>query len=205
MTVPLPANPSLENLRKQAKTLLKKWRAAEAEALARVRSAHPRYGGASDDALRVAKPRLADCQLVLAREAGFESWAQLKAAVEASRDEAADQFVSTACLCYDDPHYDHRTFQQRARAMLTARPELSRATIWSAAAAGDVDAVRSFLDAHAEAVNRPGLYGWTPLLCACYSRVQTGDSGYRVAKLLLDRGADPNTFTMKHDDPPGSD
>src|SRR5580658_9371185 len=129
MTTSLPTNPSLENLKKQAKTLLRKWRAGDAETLARVQAAHPRAGEA--------KPRLADCQLVLAREAGFESWPQLKLAVESSNQELADQFVEIACLCYDDPHYDHQTFQARARDMLAKHPELAEANIWAAAAAGN--------------------------------------------------------------------
>src|SRR5262249_55181694 len=47
-----------------------------------------------------------------------------------------------------------------------------------------------------------------PLFCACYSRVEPIDprhSTYQVATLLLDRGADPNAYTIKHNDPPGSD
>ncbi|HTA44112.1 MAG TPA: ankyrin repeat domain-containing protein [Bryobacteraceae bacterium] len=43
-------------------------------------------------------------------------------------------------------------------------------------------------------MNRPGPHGWTPLLCACYSRV---NAALDTAALLLDHGADPNTFTMK--------
>jgi hypothetical protein len=121
MTTSLPQNPSLENLKKQAKTLLKKWRAGDAETLARIQAAHPRWGEA--------KPRLADSQLVLAREAGFESWPQLKLAVESSNQELADQFVEIACLCYDDPHYDHRTFHARAQEMLARHPELAEANI----------------------------------------------------------------------------
>ena len=41
-TQPLPNNPSLENLRKQAKSLRKSVLAHESEALARVREFHPR-------------------------------------------------------------------------------------------------------------------------------------------------------------------
>lgn len=40
-----------------------------------------------------------------------------------------------------------------------------------------------------------------PLICACYSRVKPVDpahSTFEVARLLLDRGADPNAHTMKH-------
>jgi len=206
MTGSLPHHPSLENLKKRAKALQKKWRAGEAEALARVRASHPRYGGASDDALRAAKPRLTDCQLALAREAGFASWAQLKLAVETSGEELANQFVSLACLCYDDPHYDHRSFQVRARQMLADSPEIGRAHIWAAAAAGNIDALQAFLRDDAALVNREGPpYGWPPLLCACYSRAQREGSGLAAVKLLLDGGADPNACTLKHNDPPGSE
>lgn len=56
-------------------------------------------------------------------------------------------------------------------------------------------------------MNEAGPHGWAPLLCACYSRVQPLDpshSTYDVAKLLLDRGADPKAQTFKQNDPPGS-
>lgn len=197
-----------ENLKKQAKTLQKKWRAGDPETLSRIRAAHPQYTGMSDDQLSSAKPRLTDCQLVLAREAGFESWPQMRVAVQSSNKEAANQFVDLACLCYDDPHYDHRSFHARAHDMLANHPELADANIWAAAAAGNASAVDSFIGEDPELVDRAGPHGWAPLLCACYSRVKPVDpshSTYQVAKLLLDRGADPNAYTIKHNDPPGSD
>lgn len=118
MTASLPPHPSLENLRKQAKTLHKKWRAGDPETLARIRAAHPQFVQLTDQQFQAAEPRLTDCQLVLAREAGFASWPQLKVAVESSNRELADRFVEIACLCYDDPHYDHRSFHARAYQML---------------------------------------------------------------------------------------
>jgi ankyrin repeat protein len=200
MTKSLPANPSLENLKKQAKTLLKAWQSGNAEALARLCTSHPQFTHASEEQIKAAKPRLSDCQLVLAREYGLDSWPQLKVAVESANLAQADEFVSIACLCFDDPHYDHRHFHQRAHQMLQQNPALAAATIWSASAAGNVDAVRHFLDESPNLVDRPGPYGWTPLLCACYSRVESIHSTYstlEVARLLLDRGADSNAFTLK--------
>jgi ankyrin repeat protein len=208
MTTSLPPNPSLENLKKQAKTLLRKWRAGHAETLTRIRAAHPQYTGISGQEFSALKPRLTDCQLVLAREAGFESWPQLKAAIQSSSQDLANQFVEIACLCYDDPHYDHRSFHARAHEMLAKHPELAETNIWAAAAVGNADAVESFLDGNTDLVNGPGPHGWAPLFCACYSRVQPIDprhSTFQVAKLLLDRGANPNAYTIKHNDPPGSD
>ena len=200
MTTSLHANPSLENLKKQAKTLKKAWQEGDTATLERVRAVHPQYANALDDQLRTARPRLTDCQVVLARESGFDTWQQLRVAVETARTELPDQFVTIACLCYDDPHYDHRSFHARAYEMLRLNPWVAEANIWSAAAAGIPAAVANFLDAEPELVNRPGPHGWAPLICACYSRVKPVDpahSTFVVAKLLLDRGADPNAFTMK--------
>lgn len=100
MTISLPSNPSLENLKKQAKTLKKSWQQGEALALQRIRNSHPQYGNTPDETLRSAKPRLTDCQLVLARECGADGWLQLKAAVDSARMESEkqlpDHFVTIA-------------------------------------------------------------------------------------------------------------
>jgi ankyrin repeat protein len=199
MTTSLPPHPSLENLKKQAKALLKSWQGGHSETLARVRAKHPRYAGATEEQLR-SRPRLADCQLLLAREAGFPSWRHLKAAVESANRERADEFVALACLCYEDPHYDHRMFHARAHEMLRNDPLLAETNIWTAAAAGNAAAVSRLLEENPELVNRPGPFGWPPLICACYSRVNPVDpahSTFEAARILLDRGANPNTFTIR--------
>src|SRR5205823_9018534 len=66
---PLPPHPHLDQFKKQAKDLLKAWKAADADALARVRRSHP----------RARKSALADAQLIIAREHGFESWPKFAA------------------------------------------------------------------------------------------------------------------------------
>lgn len=119
MTSSLPRSPSLENLKKQAKTLKKACQAGDTLALRRIRAVHPRF--AEYDPRR-AKPRLSDCQFVLAREAGFDSWPQLKAAVQSANRDLPEQFITLACLCYNDPHYDHRSFHARAHEMLRKNP-----------------------------------------------------------------------------------
>ena len=69
----LPPAPSLEQLRKQAKELLRAHRAGDPGAAARVAAHHP----------HPEKPlKLAGTQLVVAREHGFPSWARLRAYVE---------------------------------------------------------------------------------------------------------------------------
>src|SRR6185503_4204738 len=65
---PLPSNPSLEFEKKEAKSLLRALRTHDRDAVDRSRARHPRI---SDS------PKLADAQLVIAREYGFSSWPRL--------------------------------------------------------------------------------------------------------------------------------
>ena len=69
----LPARPSLEQLKKRAKELLRAVRAADPAAVARL---HGQLSHHTGDAT------LADAQLVIAREYGFTSWARLKRHVQ---------------------------------------------------------------------------------------------------------------------------
>lgn len=69
---PLPPTPSLEFEHKEAKALLRRLRAGDPDALARARAWHPTI-----DASAPARIRLADAQLVIAREYGFTSWPRL--------------------------------------------------------------------------------------------------------------------------------
>src|SRR5688500_15880291 len=66
----LPARPSLEQLQKQAKELLRQYRAGDSAAAERFRTVS-------------GSVTLADAQFILAREYGFESWAKLKHHIEA--------------------------------------------------------------------------------------------------------------------------
>lgn len=86
----LPARPSLEQLRKQAKMLLRLHRDGDAAARARFAAILPRF--ATDDPTPHAV--LADAQFVLAREYGFQNWSALARHVGALR--PADQVVSNS-------------------------------------------------------------------------------------------------------------
>ena len=73
---PLPNDPSLEHLKKDAKRLLRAADAGDPEILAQIAEHHPR-------ATRSAEPfSLADAQLVVARSYGFASWTRLKQYLE---------------------------------------------------------------------------------------------------------------------------
>lgn len=69
---PLPSRPSLEFERKEAKALLRQLRAGHRESLARAIAQHPGI-----DAVDPTRSKLADAQLVIAREYGFASWPKL--------------------------------------------------------------------------------------------------------------------------------
>lgn len=88
---------------------------------------------------------------------------------------------------------------ERATELLTEHPELTQASVYAAAAAGDEVALAALLDADPEAVSRSGgPRDWEPVLYAAYSSADKllldghRDGIVRTLKLLLDRGADPD-------------
>ena len=155
-TVPLPDEPSLEQLRNQAKDLRRAVLAGEPGALAEAAAAPGPLP-------------LHAAQLTVARRYGFPSWARLKRYVEvierysrfpdrilaagpltatpaAGPDPAdlADRFLRLASLCYAD---DQPERWAQARVLLAEHPELTAASVHAAAAAADTAALRRILAA----------------------------------------------------------
>jgi hypothetical protein len=64
MSKSLPTRPNLEQLKNQAKDLLKSHKSGDAEALKRIRENHPDYSNAAESEIRAAKFSLSDAQLV---------------------------------------------------------------------------------------------------------------------------------------------
>ncbi|HKS37021.1 MAG TPA: ankyrin repeat domain-containing protein [Verrucomicrobiae bacterium] len=77
----LPPRPSLEQLRNQAKDVLKSCKSGDPAAIQRIAEHHPRFAK-SESPIRAAKFSLSDAQLVIAREYGFATWPKLKEHVE---------------------------------------------------------------------------------------------------------------------------
>ncbi len=99
----LPARPSLDHLKKQAKGLLARYRSGDAEAIARFRSSLPAATGKPDHVVAALGLRLRDAQSCIAREYGFASWVDLKSFVEArmaSLDDHPAQVLSWLRLVY---------------------------------------------------------------------------------------------------------
>ena len=78
----LPARPSLEHLKNQAKDLLKAYRAGQPSAFERFRESLPRLSRASDDYLDRPSLSLRDAQQVVAAEYGFSNWSQMRTHIE---------------------------------------------------------------------------------------------------------------------------
>ena len=195
-TLELPQQPDLDQLRKQAKDLLRRARAGDSAAVELAAEFHPRRQITA----------LTDAQLVVARRYGFPSWPRLHEHVEAIRrytrsphadasgpEDAPDRFLRLACLNYGT---DDEVRRAQARALLAERPELAGSNIHTAAAVGDVSAVEQFLGRDRGLVRAEGgPFRWVPLLYASYSRLDSsapGHSTLEVARLLLDHGADPD-------------
>jgi ankyrin repeat protein len=205
--ISLPDEPSLTQLRNQAKDLRRAVRAGAAGALAEVAEFSPAPAPAAE-----AFP-LHAAQLVVARRYGFPSWARLKRHVEVIERYSrfpermtgdggaslADDFLRLVSLCYAD---DQPERWARGRRLLAAHPEITRDSVYAAAAAADTAALRRLLAADPAAARREGgPFRWTPLFYLAYARHDPQIEGGAVlasARLLLDAGADPNAGYLWH-------
>jgi ankyrin repeat protein len=177
----LPAHPDLDQLRRQAKDLLRAAHAGDADAIARIHAV-------ADTAT------LAAAQLALARGYGFASWPRLKDEVDARTlglAEKADEF------CRASVNGNTR----RAVRMLEETPELANYNVATAVILGEADRVRAELQRDPSLATRTDpRTGWTALHAACSSRWHQleparADGLAAVVHLLLDAGADPTGAT----------
>ena len=128
----LPERPNLEQLKNQAKSLLRAARAQDAAALERFQ-ALPTLSGKSVAELRAMGLALHDAQSVIAREHGFKSWNALREHVEEhslSFASAVDEFVR--CATGGAPG--------RALRLLALHPGIAHATLHTELVLGDVAA-----------------------------------------------------------------
>ena len=188
---PLPDSPDLDQLRKQAKDLLRAARAGDPTASTRFRIL-PSLTSASEDELARAPIALHDAQSVIAREHGFPSWNALRDRVEEltlGLDDAARELVEAAT--------DGRT--SRAERLVALHPRIATASFHSALVLGDVATVESHLARRPELAREAGgPRGWEPLHYVCYdslgtSAVADASGLVTIARRLLELGADANT------------
>jgi ankyrin repeat protein len=193
----LPERPNLEQLKRQAKELLRAARAREVTALRRFRIL-PTFLRRSDGDLGRAAIALHDAQSVIAREYGFDSWNALRERVEELAfgfETAADQFVEAAT----------GGRRERAERLLTLHPGIAAASFYTALLLGDAEAAGVRLDREPALATAPGgPRGWEPLHYVCHSAVgaatTTREAGLvDVTRRLIALGADANTrFSWLH-------
>ncbi len=183
MSSTLPPRPHADHLRRQARDLHRALRAGDSTALAR--AAPYRVG---------TQAKLAEAQLVLAREYGFASWPQLMAEVE-SRQAAAlsDAAFEQRVLGLIYGHGLTRPQPQRALQWLQQRPVQS---LMLSLATGDLPAVQRGLSGVDLAAPLPPLAA-PPLAAAVFSSLARVDTVrpplVATVQWLLAQGADANT------------
>src|SRR3977135_253628 len=94
--------PNLENLRKQAKLVLRWHRDCYYPVAAQIRSGSPRFGQMTDSEILAQSFKLGDAQELVARQHGFESWQALKTGVTTMSDHA-DTMSTRAVITAAEP------------------------------------------------------------------------------------------------------
>ncbi len=182
--------PNLQQQRKRAKDLLRAHRRRERQAAQRIICHLPRASALSWHQVGELPLSLSEMQLVVAREAGFDSWPRMKHRVE----EAAGQASRLNLLIEAAVSGDIRRVQR----LMQSDPALIKDSLAAAAAVGDdVSGLRLLKQSPQSALRACGPLGWTPILYACCSRFgrlepQVGQSRIRLVRRLLELGADPN-------------
>ncbi|ACQ78334.1 ankyrin [Beutenbergia cavernae DSM 12333] len=208
----LPAHPDLDHLRKQAKRLLRGYRAGDPEAYARLRHALPAAAGLDDAALAARGFALHDAQSCVAREHGAASWVELRDVVEARAANAGgDATARWLRLVYagDTLGGTYAAQPRSAARWLTERPDLLGDDPWLACAVGDETTIRAALRDPGWVNRAGGPLGLPPLVALTHSSLvrqpEYADGIRRCARLLLDAGADPNQSTLTRWSEPGDD
>jgi catechol 2,3-dioxygenase-like lactoylglutathione lyase family enzyme len=94
--------PNLENLRKQAKLILRWHRDRHYPVAAQIRSCLSRYSRMTDTEILTQDFKLSDAQELVARQHGFESWQALKTGLPTMSDHA-DTAITKAFIAGADP------------------------------------------------------------------------------------------------------
>ena len=187
---PLPERANLEQLKKQAKSLLHAAQAGEPAALHRFR-ALPQLARFSVAELGATALALHDAQSVIAREYGFKSWNELREHVHdrgLSFEAAVNEFLRCAT----------GGAAARADRLLARYPAIAHASVYTELVLGASSAVEERLRKHPEAATQPGgMQNWEPLLYVCHTclshELPERKAGLvETARGLLARGANPN-------------
>lgn len=186
---------TLDQLEKEAEAWLQDIKTSEEKGRARLRRAWP---GAP------AEPGLHDIKRALAREYGINDWNALNQFISQSPPER-EHFEQTA------EFLDHTCPDWRmgggpfpvmhihtAERILQAHPEIATENLFTRVVCGDLEGVERILRGRpAAAIDEGGPKQWPPLLYLCSARLGAPafhQNSVAIARLLLDHGADPNSY-----------
>lgn len=181
---------ALDQLRQQAKQLLRLARAADTVVIGKLRELLPRLASQNDRDI-AASIQLADVQHAVARKLGHDSWAALKAFYEVLDPVHAEAARFLKALREDDT--------SGALRILERTPAVARYSVHTAAALGDAATVQAMLaTAPALAVAPSPGDSVPPLIYAVYEDIKRergvpADAHVATVRALLDAGADPNS------------
>jgi uncharacterized glyoxalase superfamily protein PhnB len=91
--------PNLENLKKQAKVILRWHRERHHPVAAQIRALIPRFSNVPDAEILAANFKLSDAQELVARQHGFDSWQALKAGLTATSRKVKSSPAKAGIVC----------------------------------------------------------------------------------------------------------
>ena len=183
MSKQLPRKPHIDSLKKQARQLLKAHQSARTEAAQRIRAYMPHLRTASDTAIFQAEFTLQSAQCVLAREYGFNNWANLTEGVEIIRRADSDLLrqVDTVLQRGQSIHVliPSHTVEEIAQ-RLVAHCGQERVTLVPRKDWGPLDAWVSRLAAAAVAVSSPDALAFPTM----YERLEKPEGPWAFEEIL---------------------
>ncbi len=213
---------TVDNLKKEAKRWLKELRAGHSEARTRFEQAHP--NAPAEPTLREVQRALAREYGMpgwTALRQALEKTPAGAARVDETPERLLARFFDYAC---PDHHVRgrpaHRMARHAAMRLLEQHPEIARDSIYTAVVCGEIEEVERILRQRPQAASEKssatapdradvggeedifkdiGPKGWDPLLYLCFTRLplaKANDNAAAIARLLLDHGANPNTWFM---------
>lgn len=199
--------PNLKQFKLQAKELRKAHQKGDVDACFWIKKLLPRLAKANDEEIRNITITHSESQFIIARGYGFNSWPKLKKYVESIETDLDAVVFAFLNAAVPEVNVNHRTGSlNKANEILSNSPDIALVNIYTAVVLGEHEIIHEMLQKKPELVQeKGGPRNWQPLLYLCFSRFlrfepQRTENFVKSAQILLEFGADPNTFFMSGDE-----